>query len=297
MSESPLMSMTGFGSASSATDSWTISVRARSVNHRNLDLQLRLPEPARDLEAGLRDRVRTLFHRGRIEISVEVVGGGSSGDRVRVDEGLARRLIAAARQLGELEEGLRKTSAGEILALPGVVTAIDDSEAWSVAEDELVLDLVSKALAELIEARRREGASLLEVLDASVGGLERTVDAIRGLQEGIRSSIHDGLQKRLQALLDEIPVDPIRLAQESALLADRSDVCEELDRLVAHLTRTREILAGPSPRGKKLDFLMQEIQREFNTLSAKNRDTEAARSILDGRTLCEQMREQVQNVE
>jgi uncharacterized protein (TIGR00255 family) len=216
---------------------------------------------------------------------------------VQVHMGVVRAAHAAVHQLveaGLVESGL---AAGDLLRIPEAFRVEMPAEHWDAADAELLLRLAGDAVAQLVAGRGREGASLSAVLDERVRGLEDVVVQLDALRSGVREELATSLRRRLDELLGAQAVDPARLAQEVALLVDRSDVSEEIDRLRSHLEHFRSIMREPGPTGKRLDFLSQEIFRELNTVGSKCRNAEMTRTVLDGKVLCEQLREQVQNVE
>ena len=200
-------------------------------------------------------------------------------------------LVAA----GEVAGGL---TAGDLLRIPGALEVEVAAVEWGDAERELTAEVARRALVELVSARESEGARLVAILLGRLEELEQGVAKIDALRAPALAASHAAIGKRLSELLGEATaIDPLRLAQEAAVLADRSDVSEEVDRLKAHFEHFREVARGRAASGKRLDFLTQEIFRELNTLAAKCRHPEVVRLVLDAKVLCEQIREQVQNVE
>jgi uncharacterized protein (TIGR00255 family) len=186
---------------------------------------------------------------------------------------------------------------GDLLRLPEVVQVQVDPDSLREEDAELVLHTAATALSQLVAAREQEGVALARVLGERVAELQAAAARLRARAPEVREELHSGLRRRVRELLAGPAVDEQRLAQEVALLVDRSDVVEELDRLDGHLHHFAGLLGEPGALGKRLDFLAQEILRELNTLGAKCRDGEMARTVLDSKVLCEQLREQVQNVE
>jgi uncharacterized protein (TIGR00255 family) len=292
-----MRSMTGYGEAAGENARYALSVSIKAVNHRFLDLQLRLAEEARSSEAALRDLLAREIARGRVEARVDVRPLVELPATVQVHMGVVRAAHAAVHQLveaGLVESGL---AAGDLLRIPEAFRIAMPVEQWDTADAELLLRLVRDALAQLVAGREREGASLALVLDERLRGLDDVVVQLDALRAGVREELASSLRRRLEELLGAQAVDPARLAQEVALLVDRSDVSEEVDRLRSHLGHFRSVACEPGPTGKRLDFLTQEIFRELNTVGSKCRNAEMTRTVLDGKVLCEQLREQVQNVE
>ena len=270
----------------------------RSVNHRYLDVALRLPEEFRSLDAEVRERIAARVRRGKVECTLRIQPAASGQRGFSLDEDLLERLLAAKQRVearvrrspGSLP--LRPPTALEILRWPGVVEppGIDRDSV-----EDSALQLLDRALAGLVAARVREGAKLGELVS-------RRCEEVASIATRVRTvlpEVQERYRARLLARLDEasVDLDPNRIAQETVLFASRTDVVEELDRLDAHVTEVRDALASRAPIGRRLDFLMQELQREANTLGSKSADTSVSRASVDLKVLIEQMREQVQNIE
>jgi uncharacterized protein (TIGR00255 family) len=236
----------------------------------------------------------TELHRGRVEVSVEVVTRASAGPVI--DVGALTAVVESLRELesrGLVTGGL---TAGDVLRLPQLLR-LDGGESWGEEEERLLVEALDAALAQLVASRQSEGARLLPVLGEKLAGLAGVESALRSAVGPAREATAKALEERLERLLGDRVMDPDRLAQEVAILADKSDVTEELDRLGAHLEHFRTLLAESGAIGKRLDFLTQEIFRELNTVGSKCRSAEMTPLVLDGKVLAEQLREQVQNVE
>jgi uncharacterized protein (TIGR00255 family) len=292
-----MRSMTGYGEAAAEGERHTMSVSLKAVNHRFLDLQVRLGEEARGSEAALRELVGKEVQRGRVEMRVEVRPRGERKAEVAVHLGLVGAAVAATQRLveqGLLERGL---AAGDLLRIPEAFRVELEGGGWEEEDEALLLSVAGEALAQLVASREREGASLQAAMEERLALLAQVADRLDALRGTVRDELAASLRRRLAELLAAQPLDEARLAQEVALLVDRSDVTEELDRLRAHLAHFREVAAERGPSGKRLDFLTQEIFRELNTTGSKCRNHEMTRAVLDAKVLCEQIREQVQNVE
>jgi uncharacterized protein (TIGR00255 family) len=292
-----IRSMTGFGQGQAGDGRWRIAVGARSVNHRSFDLQVRLPEEWRPLEPGLRALATGVVARGRMELRVEIEPPAEAVHRLAVDRaGLAElaREIEALVEAGLVGEGLR---AGDVLRAGDLVRVERQPATWGEAEQALLEAAAKAALGELAAGRAAEGQRLEAALRARLAGLGAQVERLAARREQARDEWAAGLRRRLQELLadNELPED--RLAFEVAVLVERSDVQEELDRLRAHLEHCGAVLDGGGEVGRRLDFLAQEMQRELNTLGAKCRDLPMTEATLEAKLICEQFREQVQNVE
>ncbi len=292
-----MRSMTGYGEASGENARRGITVTARAVNHRFFDLQLRIGDELRGSEAALRDVIGKEVTRGRVEARVEVRPVAERKAAVEVNMGVIREAHAAVHQLAEAGLVERGLSAGDLLRLPEAFRVELAGEEWADDDEELLLAVVREAVAQLVAGREKEGASLILILEEKLRGLEEVVTRLDVLRGPVREEIAAALRRRLAELLAGQPVDEARLAQEVALLVDRSDISEEIDRLRSHVEHFRAVCRESGAAGKRLDFLTQEIFRELNTLGAKCRNAEMTRAVLDAKVFCEQIREQVQNVE
>ncbi|MDA8019400.1 MAG: YicC family protein [Thermoanaerobaculia bacterium] len=293
-----MRSMTGFGQAVGEQDGLRISVTVRSVNHRYLDLALRLRDDRPEIERKVRELVATRVERGRLDLSVEVETSGIGAARARVDAGLMDSVEALVEELsdrGLINGGVRL---GDLLRIPELVK-FERGADWTEEAEILLLDVIGEALDGLVTTRSEEGLKLTRMLLERVEGLEAVRREMQELAAELPSRQAVALRQRLDQLLGENvePLDEQRVAQEAAILADRSDVAEELDRLGAHLEQFRVVCDQQGSAGKRLDFLAQEIFRELNTIGSKCRDSDLKRCVVDGKVLCEQLREQVQNVE
>lgn len=292
-----MRSMTGFGQAAEESERFRVEVTLRAVNHRFFDLVLRLREEQRDLEPELRALFASALERGRVEASVEVEPIGTRSVAVEVDEELVRALHAVCHDLaarGLLTADLRF---GDLLRLPGVVQVRGGAGEWGEDDRRAVVTAARRALEQLVAARELEGGKLAGVLAGRLAELERLRARLAERAIRLPAELAESLRRRIAELLAEAIPDENRLAQEVALLVDKGDVREELDRLGAHLEHFRSLLHATGSTGKRLDFLSQELLRELNTVGAKCRDVEMTRWVLDAKACCEQLREQVQNVE
>ena len=289
-------SMTGFGSASRSRDGRTATVEAKSVNHRHLVVKWRMPARLARHESRFEERVRGCVARGSLEIGVRIDAAEAAA--AGVDLALARRYADSIRTL---DPAAAIDWAG-ILALPGVV----DSTGPDVADDaevSLVDDALGGALAELVAMRRKEGARLAAELDSIVTAAAAQLDRIEARAAMLPAATKARLEQRLGELLagGATSLDPAALEREAAFLADRGDVREEIARLRSHFEGFRETMAkrgdGVGAIGRALDFQVQEMGREANTIGSKIADAEGARGVVALKTAIERLREQVQNIE
>ncbi len=290
-----LRSMTGFGAASGEGAGVATQAEARSVNHRHLQLKLRLPSELSALEPKIDAAVRKRLGRGAVTVSITLTWLDGAVTAIDLD--------AAARYQGELARLARKLDLEDtldlsaLLALPGVV-APQAARVPSTRQVKLVMATVEEALDALIEMREREGGALLRDLSRNGSTLSKTVAKIGKRMPRVVRDAQAGLKQRVETLLDGARVPEADLAREIALIADRSDVSEELSRLASHIDQIENRLgSGDGSVGRELDFLVQELFRELNTLGAKCGDAQVAHWVVEAKTLVERLREQVQNVE
>jgi uncharacterized protein (TIGR00255 family) len=289
--------MTGYGRGTCEVAGRRLVVELRSLNHRFLEVKLRLPWSDAGVELHITQLCRRRLDRGMVTVSVRDEGGGS-GQEVRVDLGLAERYAAALAQLSS-SLGLGAPIPLELIALqPGVLTVgegVPDGEAlWSALKPGL-----EEALDALVEARAREGAALAADLQARTATLEALAADLAGLTREGPEQYRRRLQARLERVLGESApsVDPQRLAQEVAIMAEKVDVAEELTRFSTHLGELKRLLAQAAPAGRRLDFLTQELNREINTIGSKSQSAAITNRVVDGKAELERLREQIQNVE
>jgi len=292
-----MRSMTGFGQAADENARYRIRVVLRSVNHRFLDLVVRLRDGQRTSEPALRELLSSHLGRGRVEVNVDAEPLGAAAVRVELDAGAVEELSRALDGLLEAEIIEHGLSAGDLIRHPQLLRVTERESRWEAEDEALLLEVASRALTELVQARETEGGKLAGALFERLDGLAVAGAELRSIAASSVQEAAAALRERLEALLGDRELDEGRLAQEVALLADRSDVTEELDRFGAHLEHFREVMASDGAVGKRLDFLTQEIFRELNTLGSKCRNAAMTRVVLDAKVLCEQLREQVQNVE
>jgi uncharacterized protein (TIGR00255 family) len=300
-----ILSMTGFAQARVERAGSSVRINLRSVNHRFLDLHLRMPDGFEVFESRIRQAVRNRLRRGHVDINVYYEPGGTGV--VEVNHDVVQAYMKAVERLGQ-EFGVKaEPDLVALFRLPGVVAA--PGSAGELQSEEMqerlgaqVEDCLEQALNKLEAMRRSEGQALTAEMQEILGRIAVRTAEIETLAERVRPAIARRLAERLEELLKGVQLDPIRLAQEAALLAERSDVSEELARLRSHVEQFRKLLAGAGEAGKKLDFLLQEMQREANTLLSKTPGVESEGLAITGLALevksdIEKLREQAQNVE
>jgi len=287
-----IASMTGFARRE-ATGPWgTLVCEIRSVNHRFLECSFRLPDEVRATEPELRQVATKELRRGKVDCSVSFRATHGAEIALDVDPQALERVLARLRELGAALPGNHTVNLMDVLRWPGVVR--EDN----TGSDEVVAAaraLFSETVAELVAARAREGTRLRELIEQRCVSLEGFVAQVRTRLPEVQARVRERLDGRLAELKAQIDQD--RLEQELAILLQRLDVDEELDRLTGHIVEIRRIIGSNEPAGRRLDFLMQELNREANTLSSKSQDLETTRAAVEMKVAIEQMREQVQNIE
>lgn len=285
-------SMTAFAREHTSTSWGQLTWEIRSVNHRYLDASLRLPDPLRMIEEKVREKVNNTLARGKLECCLRFQIDRNLPGAMAIDEGLVDRLTEMA---NEIEKRIHESSSigvTDILNWPGVITE-DGIDYDSLARD--ALSLLDVSLDSLVRNRQREGKRLFEMVTERLTGIEKQVDSIRVILPEIMTAFRLRLENRLNELKDSL--EPGRLEQEVVIFANKSDIAEELDRLESHMTETRHALSSNKPVGRRLDFLMQEMNREANTLGSKSSDIRITNASIELKVLIEQIREQIQNVE
>ena len=297
-------SMTGYAMARGEFRGWNLRVSVKSVNHRFLDVKFRIPETLEAFEHRLRQAVRAKIHRGHIDVHVSAEPGEAAP--VHVNRELLNKYVQAAEGLMKQTGSHCEMDVVSLLRLPGVITGLASVLPESEEEQEEFGDALEKylqeALGKMDDMRRTEGRHLAAELGSRAERIGDLTDKVRELVGTLRPAFSRRLEARLRELLNGTTVEPARLAQEAALLAERSDISEELDRLRSHLQQFTKLLDGAGELGKKLDFLLQEMHREANTMLSKTPGVESEALAITGLALeikaeIEKLREQVQNIE
>ncbi|HVR82134.1 MAG TPA: YicC/YloC family endoribonuclease [Luteimonas sp.] len=285
-----IRSMTAFASGERATEWGTLGCELRAVNHRFLELGVRLPEELRVLEPALRERVSTRVGRGKLDLTLRL-RPSEGGDALQLNPRMVAQLSELALDLSSRFLNLR-TELTELLQFPGVLqTRAGNPEALQAE----ALALLDSVLAEFIAAREREGGKLATGISERVEVIAQRAADVRTLMPVIRTGQRAKLEARLADLAQ--PADQGRLEQELVLWLQKLDVDEELDRLDSHIVEIRRVLLQTEPVGRRLDFLLQEFNREANTLGSKSVDTRTSQAAVELKVLIDQVREQIQNIE
>ena len=287
-----IRSMTGFARRERQGSWGTLACELRTVNHRYLEVSLRLPDELRSLDGDIRQLVNAALRRGKVDANIFLKSSSITTPTFEINVEVVNHVVTKLREVGQSLYEAAPVNPLDLLRWPGVIRETErDLQPILAAANELV----AEALDELNAMRAREGARLHELI-------KQRCDAMRGTVEGVRLRLPEISQRLRSKLLEKIAVlnsapNNERIEQELVIYAHKMDVDEELDRLGSHLTEIAGIIDSKEPAGRRLDFLMQELNREANTLSSKSQDVETTKAAVDLKVLIEQMREQVQNIE
>jgi len=288
---SQMFSMTGFSRAEHKATDYHLVWELKSVNHRYLETAFRLPESLRSIERSLRDKARGLLARGKLDASLKLDLLPSTGT-LNIDTGLLDTLLQSAEQIGAKVPAAAPLTQHQLLSWPGI---LGSSNTVLTHLETTAIELFDEALQQLLAARGEEGSGLHDIIASALTSIGEQVAAL----EPIAAELPALQQRKLQQRVDELAtkIDADRMAQEIVLLAQKADVREELDRLKIHVEQGMQLISGPGPHGRRLDFLTQELNREANTLGAKAICSETSSASIELKIIVEQIREQVQNIE
>jgi len=296
-----LMSMTGFGRArAELSERFGVSMVVRSVNHRYLDIQVRtnLREDTPEIEAAVRSVISKQFHRGRVTAQVNLERILTAEVDVAVNTDAVREVLDQLSNVAVPEKFGGTVELGDVLAVPGLVAVASPETILEEEEVNGLRSVASEAVAEAVVMRREEGERLVRQIESELAEVIAFADWFEPQMPEFRQHLLDRVKDRVEGLVGpEVKIDPERILQEAAVLADRADVAEEVVRLRAHLENFSERLAAGGVVGRSLDFLCQEIHRELNTLGSKCRELGVADRLVDAKSAAERVREQVQNLE
>jgi uncharacterized protein (TIGR00255 family) len=287
-----IQSMTAFARESASTDQGVITVELRSVNHRYLDCSFKLPDALRPLEPLLRDKAGSALARGKLECMMRLQGQAAQTDELQIDTAKLEALLAATAIIGDQLGDTAPISPMQVLQYPGICSAKEHSPELLQKEAQTLFD---RALQSMQQNRRREGDTLAGLILDRLVQVATEVEATRAQLPALMQQQRDRITSRIAEL--GVEVDEGRLEQELVYIAQKADVAEELDRLEAHIGEVRRTLEKGGPCGRRLDFLMQELNREANTLSSKSLSAKTTQNAVELKVLIEQMREQIQNIE
>lgn len=287
-----LRSMTGFARESVESDIGTLTWEIRAVNHRYLDVQFKMPDELRPKEQAFRQQASSALGRGKVECALFLRRAKNQQSEMPLDDDLVQILSARISEISIKLGAAAPVDPVDILRWPGVIQQAEVDAASLFEEAARVLD---RALSSINVMRESEGQRIGEMLETRCANIETITVAVKQRMPEVLAATRAKQRERIEKL--DVEADPARLEVELALIAQKIDVDEELDRLASHLVEIRDALVSQKPVGRRLDFLMQELNREANTLGSKSADAETTKAAVDLKVLIEQMREQIQNVE
>jgi uncharacterized protein (TIGR00255 family) len=287
-----IKSMTAFASGEAVIDSLTVNCELRSVNHRYSDISVKLPECIRIAELDIRSLISTALKRGKIECSLSYKKNDNTQHNIAIDEDAVRALLQVTAKIEEKMHSVQTFSALDVLNFPGIQQQPKNNKQVLLQE---IIELVAATLKQMVLNREREGAQLALLIEQRCQTIQLLVNNAEQRLPIVLEQIKTKLKTRITEMLEEPDFD--RLEQEMVFLAQKLDVAEELDRLDTHVKEVLHVLKKQEPVGRRLDFLMQEMNREANTLGSKSADKEITKITIDLKVLIEQMREQIQNIE
>lgn len=285
-------SMTAFARQELVKDWGTLTLELRSVNHRYLDVSMRMPEDFRNLEPKIREKISAKLARGKVDVGLKFSRTEAAAGDMLIDMDLIQQISNASREIDHILYNPAQVSSLELLRWPGVIKTPElDSDELGGA----LFELLDVTLNDMLEGREREGEKLADLIQQRCQSISEVIVKVKKRLPEIMKIWREKLLTRIQDA--SVEVDESRLQQELVILAQKTDVDEELDRLTTHVTEVERVLKDKKPIGRRLDFLMQELNREANTLGSKSIDTETTKASVDLKVFIEQMREQIQNIE
>ena len=291
-----LKSMTGFGRAKYETNSREYIVDIKSVNNRYSDISIKMPRSISFLEEKVKQKITTAISRGKVEVFITFNNYSDKGKNIRINSELAKLYINEIKNLSDETNNSQLINIQEILKLPDVLNIQLDEEAENLIWNELEIAL-SEAINNFINMRKKEGLKIQEDLEERIYIIEQNVNEIDNISSGLVQEYIVKLEKRINEILKNNVVDENRLAQEVVIYSDKCSIEEELTRLKSHIVQFRDLLNSNTANGKKIDFLIQEMNRETNTIGSKANSLDITNGVIDIKTELENIREQVQNIE
>ena len=290
-----IKSMTGFGKNNLVINDRNYQVEIRSVNHRYLDINIKMPRQLTYLEEIIKKAISTKIKRGKIDVSISFENNSTEGRNVKINTEIAKMYIEQLRKLAEEENILSDIQVTEITKLPDVLNINIDQDDDTIKQE--LLESVSIATDNLIEMKQAEGNKIAEDLIRRINYIEEKILKISELSTGLIEEYVVKLEERIKEILKTDIIDKSRIAQEVVIYADKTSIEEEITRLKSHIIQFRNLLKEEEPVGKKIDFLIQEMNRETNTIGSKANNLEIVNGVIDIKTELENIREQIQNIE
>ena len=290
-----LKSMTGFGRAEKTTDGFEIKVNLKSVNHRYMDASIRVPKYYTFVEDKLRQAAAKYISRGKVEVFVSVERTEGSGKTVAIDRGVAENYIRALKSLSEfgIEDDVKISTIAQYHDIFKIETDEDDEEKITA----MITDVFSEAAEDFVNMRINEGRNMEKDILSHLDALAENLAKVEERYPGIVAEYRERLERKISEVLDDKNIDETRIVTEAAIFAEKTDIGEETVRLSSHIKEFKKMLNTDQPIGKKLDFMVQEMNRETNTMGSKANDVEVAKLIVNMKSEIEKIREQIQNIE
>ncbi len=290
-----MKSMTGYGKANLKIEEREYQAEIKSVNHRYLDISVKMPKILSYLEEEIKKEIATQVKRGKIDVFITFENHSTQGKEIKINHEIAKIYINELKKLAKQEEILANLEVTEIMKLPDVLTIQNNQEEESIKFE--LLEVVNQSANKLIQMRMTEGSKIAEDLRNRMELIQEKVKEIAKLSTGLIEEYVVKLEGRIKEVLKTQEVDPNRLAQEVVIYADKCSVEEEITRLKSHISQFQKLLEEEEPIGKKLDFIIQEMNRETNTIGSKANHLEITKDVIDIKTELENVREQIQNIE
>ena len=290
-----IKSMTGYGKSNLSINSREYQVEIKTVNHKYIDTNIRMPRAISYLEEDIRKLITSKLKRGKVDISITFENYSKDGNYIRINTELAKVYISNLRKLAEEENLSSNIEVTEITKLPDVLTIKSNLDEKQIKEE--ILQVVNDAINQLIDMRKNEGKRISEDILAKISQVEEKKDEIFTLSTGLIEEYVVKLEARIKEILRTEELDKSRLMQEVVIYADKCSVEEEITRLKSHIGQLRSLIDSDEPSGKKMDFLIQEMNRETNTIGSKANNLEITNRVVDIKTILEDIREQIQNIE
>ena len=291
-----MKSMTGFGKSEITMNGRKIRVEIKSVNHRYLDINIRMPRFLLFLEDEVRKHLKKTLSRGRVDVFVNYSSEREDAKKVSLDLSVVRGYLDAAKQIDRELNIKNDLQSADLLRLPDAVS-FEENETDEDALRALLLEAVQTAAAELVSAREAEGAQLLADVNSRLADILKISKEIALKEDTVLEEYRGKLKQRIESLMESVPLDETRLAQEVAIYADKCNVTEEVVRIQSHIDQFLDAVGTGLPQGRNLDFIVQELNREFNTIGSKSGDAGITKMVIAGKVEIEKIREQIQNLE
>ncbi|MCI8272963.1 MAG: YicC family protein [Clostridia bacterium] len=290
-----IKSMTGYGKSSLCKDSREYQVELRAVNHKYIDINIRMPKIISYLEEDIRKEISSKIKRGKIDISINFENYSKEGNRVKINTELAKMYIQSLRELAVEENISSNIEITEIAKLPDVLIIKSELDEKTIKEE--ILEVVNDAVEQLLQMRKNEGEKISEDIKSKILQIESKVEEIFGLSTRLIEEYVVKLESRIKEILKTEEIDKSRLMQEVVIYADKCSIEEEITRMRSHILQFRNLIEASEPTGKKMDFLLQEMNRETNTIGSKANCLDITNKVVDIKTILEDIREQTQNIE